>query len=141
MLFHIAFTFHETVEHGHHDEGDECGDKQTTDNDDTHRGPHLGALAGGGGHRYHAEDCGECGHHNRPHTRLARYGDGLVQLVTTFAHKVDIVNKHDTVLHHDTDKQDDTQRTDHVEVSACYQQREDDAGEGKRDGHHDDERF
>ena len=138
---HTAQALEAAVEDGHHDEGDDGGDGEAADDDDAEGGPHLAAFGARGGHRYHAEDGGEGGHHDGSQTALSAEGDGFVEFDAALAHEVDVVDQHDAVLDHDAYQQHQAEHTHHVDILAGDEERQHGAGEGEEDGYHDDERL
>ena len=106
---------HRTIEHGDDEKREEGGDRQTADDDDTERLPHLCAFTFADRHRDHTQNGGESRHEHRAQTGATGHLDSVIERISAFAHQVDIVHEHDTVLHHNTDQQYDTEGTDHIE--------------------------
>ena len=133
-------TRHRTVENRNEVQRQERADRQTTDNDDTQRLPHLGTFTAGHSHRHHTEDRSECGHQDRTNTTTTGHRDRFVQFVPALTHEVNIVHEHNTVLHHNTDEQYNTQRADHIQRTTGEPQCEDHTRESRNNGEHDDSR-
>ena len=101
---------------------------------------HLGTCADTESHYRKSEHRCQGGNQNRSHSGLACLNNRLSALRTLKPEVVDIVNKHDTVVNNDTAEHYKAYQRNHTDVKARNQKSDKSAGEGKRNGEHNDER-
>ena len=127
------------VEHGHEQQREDGGDGEATDDGDTHRAPHLGALPPAEGHRHHAEDGRHGRHQHGAQAALASRHHGVLHRPTALAAEGDVVDQHDAVLDHDADQHDGAEEAHHVQCRPRQEEGHQHAAHRKGHGEHDDE--
>ncbi len=94
------------VDGGHHQQGDQGGQRQSEEDHCPHRHPALVACPHGEHQRHCADNSGERGHQDRPQAAHRACDDRLLEPFAALAQLVDELDDEDAVLGHHADQHD-----------------------------------
>src|SRR5574344_851086 len=147
LATHFATTDLDSVtskdtEHSRHIyQGENCGNRQTANNGDTQRTPHLSSHSVTYCHRHHTQNSCQGSHQHRTKTTSSGNDSRAYQTHSPFTHQLRVVNKHNTILYYNTYQHDTSQYRHHIKMCTSKGQNHNDTAECKRYGEHDNKRI